>query len=470
MRKWNRALLVILIICLFGAILTFKDFLTGIYYNGNFVFNFSFLSYLGAVFFVLTLILGIIFYVKLLRLQSFGNFIFFVTLPITLIFMAFTYFLLIVPSQNNQNLNLVVVALNLNENANNVYWWLLALAIGYLIIMFFSFLFLTMPLKKVQKATSRLSDGIVNGLVVIGGTKQFQDIEYSLNRINENYKEQAKELKETNLEVEKFIPKQFLKYFGANNILDLQLGKQVQKEVTTMFCDIRNSMAISSSMSLEENFNFINAYLNLISPLIRRYNGFVDKYLGDGIMAVFQKPEHAIESSKAIFSAIADKNFASKKLPNMKVGISINTAEVAFGVVREENRKSLTILSDGVSLAGKMQEVNKFFGTYVVFSKRTLNALPYGYLINYRYVGSIKNEDPNENFYVFEDIDVYLRMKKEKLISQKNLFEQAVRLYDSGDYFNAKTKFENILKKNKDDKVCYVYYNLCDEKIKLEKY
>ena len=54
-----------------------------------------------------------------------------------------------------------------------------------------------------------------------------------------------------------------------------------------MFCDIRNSMAISSSMSLEENFNFINAILNLISPLIRRYNGFVDKYLGDGIMAVF---------------------------------------------------------------------------------------------------------------------------------------------------------------------------------------
>jgi len=470
MKKWNRALLVILIICLFGAILTFKDLLAGFFLNGNFVFNFSFLSYVGVVFFVLTIILGIIFYVKFLRLQSFGNFIFFVTLPITLFFMAFAYFLLIVSSQNNQNLNLVAVTLGINENAGNIYWWFLALAISYLIIMFFSFLFLTLPLKKMQKATSRLSDGIINGSVIIGGTKQFQDIEYSLNRINENYKEQAKELKETNLEVEKFIPKQFLKYFGANNILDLQLGHQVQKEVTTMFCDIRNSLAISSSVSLEENFNFINAYLNLISPLIRRYNGFVDKYLGDGIMAVFKKPEHAIECSKAIFSAIADKNFALKKIPSMKVGISINTAEVAFGVVGEENRKSLTILSDGVSLTGKMQGVNKFFGTHVIFSKRTLNALPYGYLINYRYIGSIKNEDPNENFNVFEDVDIYLRMKREKLISQKNAFEQAVRLYDGGDYFSAKTKFENILKKNKDDKVCYVYYNLCEEKIKLEKY
>ena len=186
-------------------------------------------------------------------------------------------------------------------------------------------------------------------------------------------------------------------------------------------------------------------------------------------MAVFQKPEHAIECSKAIFSAIADKNFANKKLPNMKVGISINTSEVAFGVVGEENRKSLTILSDGVSLAGKMQDVNKFFGTYVVFSKRTLNALPYGYLINYRYVGSIKNEQPNENFHVFENLDVYLRMKREKLLLTKNAFEKAVRQYDAGDYYDAKTKFEAILKRNKDDKVSYVYFNLCDEKMKLAK-
>lgn len=470
MRNLNRALLVVFLICLFGAILTFKYFIAGFYDSSGFVFNFTLLSYFGAVFFVLTIVFGIIFYVKFLHLQSFGNFIFFVTLPITLVFMALLYMLLIIPAENQQSLSFIAVVLNINENTNNLYWWLLGIAVLYLLVMFLVFMLLGLPLKRVQKGVNRLGDGIVKGKIAVGGSKQFLDIEYSLNRINENYKEQSQQIKETNMEVEKFIPRQFLKYFGANNILDLQLGHQVQKEVTTMFCDIRNSLAISSSMSLEENFNFINAYLNLISPLIRRYNGFVDKYLGDGIMAVFQKPEHAIECSKAIFSAIADKNFAQKKIPNMRVGISINTGEVAFGVVGEENRKSLTILSDGVSLAGKMQDVNKFFGTHVVFSKRTLNALPYGYLINYRYVGSIKSDGQNENFHVFEDLDIYLRIKREKLLVAKNLFEQAVRAYDAGDYYTAKNNFENILKKNKDDKISYVYYNLCDEKIKLERY
>lgn len=470
MKSANRILVVFLIISLFGAILTFKYFIDGIYLNGAFAFNFNLLAYLGAFFLLSTLVLSTVFYVKFLKMQPYGNFVFFVTLPITLIFMSFSYFLIFANQNNAQDLQFLKVAFRIDQTNDNLYWWLLSGAILYLLFLFFAFNILSRPLKKVQKATNRLSYGIVKDKILIGGNRQFKDIEFALNKINQNYKEDASTIKQTNSEVEKFIPKQFLKFFGVSNILDLDLGNKVQKEVTTMFCDIRDSMSISSSLSLEENFNFINAYLNLISPLIRRYNGFVDKYLGDGIMAVFQKPEHALECSKSIFSAIAGKNFKTKNLPRMKVGISIHTGEVVFGVVGEESRKSLTILSDGVSLAGKLQEINEYFGTFVIFSKRTLNALPYGFSLNYRYIGTLKHDDvKGENFSVFEDIDIYSRIKREKLVYTKKDFEQAVRFYDGGDFASAKSIFASILKNIKEDKVAYIYFNLCDEKLKIEK-
>ena len=470
MKNNSRILIIFLIISLFGSILTFKYLIDAIYLEGNFVFNFGILGYLGAFFLLATFILFVVFYVKFLKMQPYGNFVFFVTLPITLLFMGFSYILVFANQNNSQSLQVIRTSLNINQTNDNLYWSLLGGAIIYLMTMFLLFIVIAKPVKHVQKATNRLSYGIVKDKINIGGNKQFKDIEFALNKINQNYKEDAQIIKQTNLEVEKFIPKEFLKFFGVSHILDLDLGNKVQKEVTTMFCDIRDSMAISSSLSLEENFNFINAYLNLISPLIRRYNGFVDKYLGDGIMAVFQKPEHAIECSKAIFSAIADKNFKTKNLPRMKVNISVHTGEVVFGVVGEENRKSLTILSDGVSLAGKLQEINEYFGTFVIFSKRTLNALPYGFGLLYRYIGTLKHEDvKSENFSVFEFLDVYSRVKKEKLLSTKKEFEQAVRFYDEGDFVSAKQIFATILKTIKEDRVAYVYYNLCDEKIKIEK-
>jgi class 3 adenylate cyclase len=470
MKNSNRILTVIFIISTFGAILTFKYLMNGLFPSGELAPNFNALFYLGAVFFVLAIVFAVIFYIKFLKLQSFNAYVFFMTMPLNLLLFFSFYFLTYLSSTSqNGTLQVIKLSLNLENNSQNTYWWFTGLGVFYLILMYFMFALLTRPLKRVQKASSRLGDGIVNSEILIGGSRQFKDIEFSLNKINQNYKRDANVLKQTNLEVEKFVPKQFLHFFGVNNILELDLGNSVQKEMTTLFCDIKNSLKISSSLSLEENFQFINAYLNLISPLIRRYNGFVDKYLGDGIMAVFQKPEHALECTKSIFNAVTDINFKQKQMPSMKVEVSVHTGEVVFGVVGEENRKSLTVLSDGVSLASKLSDVNKFFSTRAVFSKRTLNALPYGFQLNYRYVGTLKSDTPSgESFGVFENLDIYSRIKREKLINLKGTFEQGVRLYEDGDYQTAKLHFENVLKKFKDDHVAFVYLNVCDEKLKFK--
>ena len=254
---------------------------------------------------------------------------------------------------------------------------------------------------------------------------------------------------------------------GKNSILELELGNQVQKEVTTMFCDIRNSTATSSTLSLEDNFNYINSYLKVVSPLVRKHGGFVDKYLGDGILAVFMKAENAMECAVQIVKAIEQKNKSSVATPSMDVGISLNTGEVVFGVVGEEERKSPTIISDTVNLASKMENINKFFHTKIIFSKRTLNSLRNEYPLSYRFIGTLTLED-KDYLSMFECLDSYDKKTREKLESVKVTFEQGVRYYNLGKYHNAKENFQLVLKRSREDKVAYMYYNKCEQKISGE--
>ena len=95
--------------------------------------------------------------------------------------------------------------------------------------------------------------------------------------------------------------------------------------------------------------------------------------------------------------------------------------------------------------------------------------MPYGYGLSYRYVGSFKNEESGGDFYnVFEILDIYQRVKKKKLLRYKNDFEEGARLYSDGDFENAKNVFYKVLKNYNEDEVAHVYYNACNEKIKLK--
>ena len=467
MKKSTKVWLIVFIISTVIGILLFNQVYSGISFVNNFNFNFSTVGYIGLIFLLVSLISGLILYFKFIKSQNFSRMLFFITVPLTLVFAFLIYSVTNINSYNSPQVDYVKQVLNVNQTNNVNYIWAIFLGIVYLILLFVTLNLVCKPIKKIEKAVYRLSDGRVKDEIQIGGNKQFLGIEHGLNKINDVYKEKENLLKKTNIEYEKFIPKQFLKFLGKNSILELELGNQVQKEVTTMFCDIRNSTATSTSLSLEENFNYINSYLKIVSPLIRKYGGFVDKYLGDGVLAVFVSAENAIECAVQIVKAIEQKNKSNVKTPSMDVGISLNTGEVVFGVIGEEERKSPTIISDTVNLASKMENINKFFKTKIIFSKRTLNSLKSEYPLSYRYLGSLTLDDKNY-LSLFECLDAYDKKIREKIESLKVTFEQGVRFYNLGKYHNAKENFQLVLKRVREDKVAYMYYNKCEQKINGE--
>jgi class 3 adenylate cyclase len=245
---------------------------------------------------------------------------------------------------------------------------------------------------------------------------------------------------------------------------ELELGRQVKKMATVMFCDLK-SVSASKTLSLEENFNYINSYLKVVAPLIARYDGFVDKHFGDGMLAVFARPQSAIECANAVLRAIEIKNKNQKDLPAIDARISINTGEVVFGIGTEEENKMPTIVSNVVSLVSKMDEINLYIGTKLLISKQTINNIPENFHFNYRYTGELSLDD-DKTLSLFESLENYPKNRREKLKKYKNKFEEGVHFYNEKDYQKAKESFAYVLRFVPDDKPTYVYFNKSVEKLK----
>ncbi|MEZ5583947.1 MAG: ATP-binding protein, partial [Candidatus Competibacteraceae bacterium] len=133
----------------------------------------------------------------------------------------------------------------------------------------------------------------------------------------------------TKLIVEKFVPTDFFKHLGKESILDIQLGDNVEKEVNILFSDIRSFSSFAEQATSEEVFSFINFYLSKMGPLVRRYGGFIDQYVGDAIVALFDNsPDEALQSAINMLSFLRTHNEAVQPHSNyspIKIGIGLHS-------------------------------------------------------------------------------------------------------------------------------------------------
>src|SRR5207249_86258 len=100
---------------------------------------------------------------------------------------------------------------------------------------------------------------------------------------------------------QRFVPNDFLTLLNKESIESIQLGDHVQADMTVLFMDIRSFTTLSEGMTPQENFDFINDFLNVVAPVIRKFHGFVDKYIGDAVMALFpRKADDALDCALEI--------------------------------------------------------------------------------------------------------------------------------------------------------------------------
>lgn len=469
MKTSTKILSILAVVTFLPNIFLFKYLLQAFVPTGKtFEVHFTPLAWVALVFQVLAMIFGGILFFRFLKTQKLTNALFFSVMPLTIVYGVFVAYVASVKDMDGVMAQTIRTALKISsaeKSHNNLLWVGLATLI-YLILLFVIILILCKPLSKVEKVTKNLGDGRMKfDDFKVGGTKQFKEIENSLNKINYQYKQKENKIKQADFGSQKSLSKQFFRFFGRESIASLELGNQIKKTASVLLFDLEREQKNVKTLSLEENFNYINSYLKVVYPLIKRYNGFVDKYLGDGVLAVFSEPQDAIECAHALVRAIDVKNKSQKELHALCCKVAIDTDEVVFGVVGEEEKKEPQIISDIMGSLEKMQEINSYIGSKVIFSKKSLNALSQSFQFDYRFTG-VLTMDEDVQMPIYESLEILPKHKKEKLKKLKNKFEAGVRAYHQKNYKQAKEEFEFVLHYVPEDQPSYVYFNKTLEKLK----
>jgi class 3 adenylate cyclase len=188
----------------------------------------------------------------------------------------------------------------------------------------------------------------------------------------------SRHLAKLNLSLERFIPREVLSFLQKESIVEIELGDHGEYPMSVMFVDIRDFTTLSETMTPEENFRFINSYLRRVGPVIRANQGFVDKYMGDGIMALFPGDvRHAFEAALGIRHALLEYNSDRSKsgYPPIRIGIGIHRGPLMLGTIGENQRMDSTVISDTVNAASRLEGLTKKFGRDVLVSGETVEAL-----------------------------------------------------------------------------------------------
>lgn len=322
------------------------------------------------------------------------------------------------------------------------------------------------PLKKIDLNIKELAKGRKNLQFNFEGAEEFESIAKSLGKVQQNYRNNDKKLNQKDNIYQRYIPKQYLKFFGKKSVNELKVGDHAEVKLCTMFCDMRNSFYSSETLSLDDNFKVISEFLQTVSQSVRKHGGFVDKFMGDGVVAIFENEDNALCCANETAKQLDYKNIVSIGKEPIRFGIALNSGMCVVGVVGDEKQKQFSVVSDVVNVCGRIEKVNKLFYTRVLFTKSFLSTLKDNFL--FRYVGSIKFDDLTNGIPLFESLDAYEDSKK--LVLQKYIadFESGVRFYEKAEFDKAKQYFSACIKQNNSDTLAKLYLSKTMEEMQTK--
>ena len=274
----------------------------------------------------------------------------------------------------------------------------------------------------------------------------------------------------------KFIQDSFSRYLApeiieelVKNPKKLKLGG-VKKNLTIFFSDIRGFTSISEGMVPEELSRFLNLYLTRVTNIILSRRGLVDKYIGDAVMAFWGAPlnnpnqaEDSVLAALEMLASLREFNEQNPDQPNINIGIGINSGEVTVGNMGSDRRFDYTVIGDSVNLASRLEGLNKMYGTNIIVSQSTREAIhqpaEMGEII-FREMDKVRVKGRTEPVTIYEVIPFHRQDGASQII---NDFKHGLADYYQGNWLKATKKFEEVLKKLPNDGPTQVLYNRCLE-------
>jgi len=272
------------------------------------------------------------------------------------------------------------------------------------------------------------------------------------------------QLSKMNVSYGRFVPHEFLNFLEKDSIVEVKLGDRVQKQMTILFSDIRSFTTLSENMSPKENFDFLNAYLGQVGPLIRQHNGFIDKYIGDAIMALFPKcADDALQAAIDMQQQVKSYNNQSQAqgYPSIAIGVGLHTGKLMLGTIGEEQRMESTVISDSVNLASRLEGLTKTYRVGLIISEQTFLNLSDSQKFDIRFLDRTMVKGKRELVGIFEVYDIDPEPLRSFKRQTQTVFEEAVNYYHQQKVTKAQAIFESLWSQNSHDNVVRLYLERC---------
>lgn len=327
--------------------------------------------------------------------------------------------------------------------------------------------FLLKSIRRLRNGVTRLSRGEWDTKVNIGHRNdEVGELADGFNRMSDYILNYIGEIVSLNKGYHRFVPEQFLRYLDKESVTQAQLGDQVQKVMTVMFSDIRSFTSLSEKMSPKDNFDFLNSYLSNVGPVIRDNNGFIDKYIGDAIMALFpHSADDALAAALGMFEKLEEYNVLRGKngLEPISIGLGLHTGPLMLGIIGEHERMEGTVISDNVNFASRLEGLTKHYGANMLISESTYTALknPGRFLV--RSLGKVRVKGKAEPITIYEVLDPLPPEKKAMRIKTRDVLEKGILLYQQKRFAEAIEKFAKILAVDRNDKAVIFYSSVAAE-------
>ena len=333
------------------------------------------------------------------------------------------------------------------------------IVLALIVMTVFTSWYITRTIKKAKGTVHKIAGGDFSARVDYRSKDELGEICAEVNTMTESLEEMFNEKDKTEKFYYKFVPEKFRELLGKEKFTDLALGDARSRDLTVLFFDIRSFSINSETMTAKENFEFVNTIYGKAGPVIREHNGFVDKYIGDAVMALFENADNAVHCGIELYRKIVlDKSTAEEiGIGDVSIGIGVHSGMTRIGIVGESERLSGTVISDTVNLSSRLESLTKQYHTAMLITKDTVDRMTDPDALKMRYLGEVQVAGVNEVKAVYEVLDCLPDEEGEKRFGNAAEFREAVRLFHLSRREEAIRILSDLSKDGRNDSISDMY-------------
>ncbi|MEZ4450153.1 MAG: DUF3369 domain-containing protein [Nannocystaceae bacterium] len=231
---------------------------------------------------------------------------------------------------------------------------------------------------------------------------------------------------------ERFVPKRELDLLGTEDITLVAVGDHVQRDTTVVFADLRAFTSLAEQLTPAATFDFINEFFAEVVPALHDHGGVVDKYLGDGLMALF--PGSPADAVRAALAMIARTRAFAARHPDLphapRLGVGVHCGPLILGLCGAADRLEFTAISDSVNIAARIERLTRPVDADLLVSDAVYERLPPELQVESRPLGCMPIRGKNaavEVFEVFAGDDTDAREAKRATRDPLGVVAEAIR-------------------------------------------